>query len=114
MSNSLWQKQGASLSHKNACKEFGLTEQEIFDAMRQGRLQYKQNYAHGNPYYKLLRVEVQALALDLRGSQQMEEQKIDYELQKVTREINSLKKKLSALEKEKVRLTEAKERLKPG
>ena len=111
MSDSLWQKQGETLSHKNACKEFGLTEKVIFDAIKQGKLQYKHNYAHGNPYFKLLRVEVKALALELCGSQYMEEQKLDYELKKVTREINSLKRKLSSLEKEKIKLTEAKERL---
>ena len=112
MSSSLWQKQGQSLSHNNACKEFGLTEQEIFTAMREGKLQYQQSYAHGNPYYKLLRVEVKALVLSLRGSNYTEEQKIDHELKIVTREINSLKRKLTALGKKKSELIEAQNKLK--
>jgi len=51
MSESQWQKQGATLSHKNACKEFCLTEAEVIEAMKAGKLQYRQNVAHGNPYF---------------------------------------------------------------
>ena len=58
MSESQWQKQGATLSHNNACKEFGLTEAEVIEAMKVGKLQYRINYAHGNPYFRLLRNEV--------------------------------------------------------
>ena len=43
-----WTQPGATLSHKNACKEFGIEESEIIEAIRRGRLQYKENYAHGN------------------------------------------------------------------
>lgn len=53
MSESQWQKQGATLSHKNACKEFCLTEDEVFEAMKAGKLQYRQNVAHGNPYFQI-------------------------------------------------------------
>ncbi|MGD9162720.1 MAG: hypothetical protein PVG39_30220 [Desulfobacteraceae bacterium] len=38
MSESEWTKQGGTFSHKNACKEFGLTEKEIFDALKAGKL----------------------------------------------------------------------------
>jgi len=106
MSESLWGKQGATLSHKNACKEFGLTEEEIIDAMKVGKLQYRQNYAHGNPYFRVLRVEVKALALELHGDKGVEEQKIKHKLQKINKEINSLKRKLASLEKQKVELLE--------
>ena len=34
MSESQWVKQGGTFSHKNACKEFGLKEEEIIDAMK--------------------------------------------------------------------------------
>ncbi|MEM7125395.1 MAG: hypothetical protein AAF702_03655 [Chloroflexota bacterium] len=104
MSDSQWRQKGGSLSHKNASKEFGLTEAELFEAIRAGKLHYRQNYAHGNPYFKLLRSEVAALAYELRGEKGMEEQKIEHELTQVNREINSLKRKLSALEKRKIEL----------
>ena len=33
VSESQWQKKGATLSHKKACKEFGLTEDEVIKAI---------------------------------------------------------------------------------
>ena len=66
MSESQWLKKGATLSHKKACKEFGLTEDEVIQAIKLGKLHYRQNYAHGNPYLRLLRVEVKSLAQELR------------------------------------------------
>lgn len=106
MSESLWHKQGATLSHKNACREFGLTEDEIIEAMKSGKLQYRQNYAHGNPYFRLLRDEVQSLALEIHRAKGVEDQEVKHKLAKINREINSLKKKLSSLEKQKLELME--------
>lgn len=108
MSESLWQKQGATLSHKNACKEFGLTEDELFEAMKIGKLQYRQNYAHGNPYFRLLRIEVKSLAQELHGTKGVEEQEVKHKLQEINKEINSLKRKLASLEKQKIELMENK------
>ena len=104
MSQTLWTQPGETLSHKNACKEFGLEECEIIDAMEAGKLQYKQNYAHGNPYYRLLRQEVKFLALELRGDKYLEKQEIEFKIKKATREIDSFKRKLKILEKEKAML----------
>jgi hypothetical protein len=106
MSDSLWQKQGATLSHNNACKEFGLTEDEIFKAMKAGKPQYRQNYAHGNPYFRLLRSEVKSLAQELHGTKDVEDQEVKHELQRINREINGLRRKLSFLQKQKTRLLE--------
>ena len=106
MSESQWQKQGATLSHKNACKEFFLTEAEVIEAMKAGKLQYRQNVAHGNPYFRLLRIEVESLALELHGAKGVEEQELKHKLQIINKEINSLKRKLAALEKQKVALCE--------
>ena len=106
MSESQWVKQGGTFSHKNACKEFGLKEEEIIDAMKAGKLQYRQNYAHGNPYFRVLRTEVEALAIELHGNKAAEDQEIKHKLRTLTREINSLKRKLASLEKQKVELLE--------
>ena len=106
MTDSQWTKQGGTFSHKNACKEFGLTEDEIINALKAGKLQYRQNYAHGNPYFRVLRSEVEALAIELQGNKGVEKQKIKHKLKKINREINSLKRKLSSLEKQKVELLE--------
>ncbi len=104
MSESVWRKQGATLSHKTACIEFGLTENEVFEAMKAGKLQFRQNYAHGNPYFRLLRNEVKSLAKELHGTKRAEEQVIKHKLEKINKEINSLKRKLVALEKQKIEL----------
>jgi len=104
MTDSQWTKQGGTFSHKNACKEFGLTENEIFDAMKLGKLQYRHNYAHGNPYFRLLRIEVESLAKELHGSKAVKEQEVKFKLRKINQEINILKRKILFLERQKAEL----------
>ena len=104
MSESQWHTQGGTLSHKNACKEFGLTEDEVFAAMKVGKLQYRKNYAHGNPYFRLLRSEVKSLAQELHGAESVEEQEVKHRLQKINKEIDSLKRKIASSEKQKIEL----------
>ena len=106
MTQALWTQKGESLSHKNASKEFGLEESEIIEAIRAGKLQYKINYVHGNPYYKLPRKEVKAVTIDLRGESHFKKQEIEYQISKITKEINSCKRKLKAYEKERAALIE--------
>jgi hypothetical protein len=89
MTQALWTQKGESLSHKNASKEFGLEESVIIEAIRSGKLQYQINYIHGNPYYKLLRKEVKALAIELYGESYFKKQEIEYHIKKITQEINS-------------------------
>ena len=74
--------------------------------MKAGKLQYRQNYAHGNPHFRLLRTEVKSLALELHGARGLEEKEVKYKLQKINKEINSLKRKLASLEKQKIELLE--------
>ena len=107
MTSALWTQSGGSLSHKNACKEYGLTEQDLFTAMRAGTLQFRESSAHGNPYFKLLRVEVEALVLELYGAAAMEEQAFKHQLRQIDKEINSHKRKLTALNKQRIELVEA-------
>ena len=104
MSDSGWTQKNGTLSHKNAIKEFGLSGKEIIQAMKSGKLQYRQNYAHGNPYYKVLRSEVKALAQELHGVNAVEDQALKHQLNEINKQINSLKRKLKSLEKEKARL----------
>ena len=92
------------MSHLKACKEFGLTEGQIISAIRSGKLKYKQLYAHGNPYFSLVRDEVKALAKELHGADEMKEQERKHKLETIDREINSLRRKLTSLEKQKHKL----------
>lgn len=62
-----WTTPGATLSHKNAAKEFGLTEEEIVRAIKEGTIHYQIAHAHGNPYYRVVREEVESLVRKLYG-----------------------------------------------
>ena len=52
-----WARKGATLSDKSAREEFGLTQDQIEDAIRAGKLEYRPASMHGNPWLRLLRRE---------------------------------------------------------
>ena len=105
--NSLWTKKGATLSDKTAQKEFGLTQEEIVDAIKIGKLQYRHNTLYGNPSLKLLRNQVEKLVIEKYGTDYLKTQQTKTELRKVNTEIRSLKRKISQLEKRKKELLES-------
>ena len=107
MSDSEWRMQGGTLSHKNAMKEFGFSEEQIIEGMKSGKLQYRQNYSHGNPYYRVLRSEVEKFAKEIHGTDGLKEQKHQHQLKEINKQINSMKRKLKKLEKEKAKLIES-------
>ena len=96
-----WTAPGVTQSHKNAAKEFGLPEQEIIEAIRSGTLNYQIAYAHGNPYYKVVRAEVEALAVERYGLNFLHEYQLKKRQDDIDREIRKLKRRINALEKEK-------------
>jgi len=100
-----WNKKGAALSDKSARKEFGLTQEQIIDAINSGKLQYRQNHIHGNSYYRLLRDEVEELAKELIGVEKLKYTQIQNQLSQVNREINKLKKQLKVFEERKIELS---------
>ena len=63
----IWSRKGATLSDKSARQEFGLTQQEIYAAIRAGKLQFRESNMHGNPWFRLLRHEVEALVTKKSG-----------------------------------------------
>ena len=65
--DSEWQHKGATLSDKTARKEFGLTQDEIVQAIRAGKLHCREASMHGNPWLRLLRREVEALIKKKHG-----------------------------------------------
>ena len=64
-SDSMWSQKGATMSDKSARQEFGLTQQEIVAAIRAGKLQYRESSMHGNPWFRLLRHQVESLVPQL-------------------------------------------------
>ncbi|MDP2646070.1 MAG: hypothetical protein Q8P24_14115 [Desulfobacterales bacterium] len=95
------------LSDKSARKEFGLTQEKIIEAIKCGKLQYRQNHIHGNPYLRLLRTEVEALAKEIFGENHLKNRKMHNELSQVNKEIRRLKKLIKTLEDRKAILLES-------
>jgi chromosome segregation ATPase len=100
-----WQRKGATLSDKTARKEFGLAQDEIYDAIEAGALQYRQAYLHGNPWLRLLRREVEALARTRHGDGYVNKQQDKAELARVNREIRRLRSELAELEERRSALS---------
>lgn len=102
--DSAWQRKGATLSDKTARKEYGLTQDEIIEAIRDGQLQYRENSIHGNPFLRLLRHEVEALIERKHGGDYLQEQQTKKELTAINRELKKLKKQIAVLEERKSKM----------
>ena len=102
--DSVWSKKGATLSDKSARKEFGLTQEEIIEAINEGKLQYRENCVFGNPYFKLVRSEVETLVDEKHGSNYLKKRKIKNELAQVNKELKMLKAQVVSLEDRRVEL----------
>lgn len=105
MTDSMWTKKGATLSDKSARKEYGLTQEEIVKAIRSNKLQYRYNHVHGNPYFRLLRHEVESLVNRQYGKKHLEKRRFENELAQVNKDLKRTKAALASLEKRKVELT---------
>ena len=101
---SVWSQKGATLSDKSARKEFGLTQEEIIEAIKAGKLQYRHNNVFGNPYLKLVRSEVEALVDEKYGNNYLKQKKIKKELAQTTQELKRLKAQVVSLEQRKAEL----------
>ena len=102
--DSNWLAKGATLSDKSARQEFGLTQREIIAAIRAGKLQYRQNSMHGNPWIRLLRHEVEALVSEKSGRDHLHKKKLQKELADINKESRRLKTRLAAIERRRVEL----------
>ena len=99
-----WGRKGATLSDKTARAEFGLTQEEIYDAIDAGKLQYRRAAMHGYPWLRLLRREVEDLVSTRHGERYLREQQARTELKRVNRELKQLRTQLTALEERRAAL----------
>jgi hypothetical protein len=99
-----WQRKGATLSDKTARKEFGLTQDEIVEAIRGGQFAYRVNSIYGNPFLRLLRREVEALVKKKHGDNYLKDQQAKTELARINRELKRLKTQIVVLEERKSKL----------
>lgn len=100
----MWSQKGATMSDKSARKEFGLTQQEIIAAIRAGKLQFRESNMHGNPWYRLLRYEVESLVRDKGGLDHLAKKKLQKELADLNMEARKLKTRLKAIERRQAEL----------
>jgi len=85
-----WAGKGATLSDKSAREEYGLTQDEIIKMIENGKLQYRINYVYENPYFKLIRSEVEKVVEDIYGKSYLKISKLINELKQVDKELRSL------------------------
>ncbi len=102
--DSEWQRKGATLSDKTARKEFGLTQDEIVQAIRAGKLHFRHNSIFGNPFLRLLRREVEGLVKKTHGGAYLKDQRAKTELAHINRELRRLRTQMAALEARKAAL----------
>lgn len=94
-----WRRKGATLSDKTARKELGLTQDEIVKAIHTGKLHYRVASMHGNPWFRLLRCEVEELVQVTHGGRYLEERQATAELAHVDSELRRLRAELAKLQK---------------
>jgi len=103
--DSEWQHKGATLSDKTARKEFGLTQDEIVQAIRAGKLHCREASMHGNPWLRLLRREVEVLIKKKHGDGYLKVQQAKTELAGINRKLRQLKMQVAVLEERKAKMT---------
>lgn len=100
----IWTQKNGTMSDKSAREEFGLTQEEIIRGIRAGKLQYRENNMHGNPYFKLIRSEVEDLVTKKYGENYVKTKALEKELKEVARELHAAKRRISILDKRKIEL----------
>ena len=102
--DSIWSQKGATLSDKSARQEFGLTQEEIIAAMRAGKLQFREANMHGNPWFRLLRHEVESLVRDKSGLDNLHKKKLQKELADLNKEARKITTRLKVIERRRAEL----------
>ena len=97
--DSMWSRKGATMSDKSARQEFGLTQQEIIAAIRAGKLQFRESNMHGNPWYRLLRHEVESLVRDKSGLDHLTRRNSKRSWAELNTEARKLTTRLKAIER---------------
>ena len=102
--DSMWSQKGATMSDKSARQEFGLTQQEIIAAIRAGKLQYRESSMHGNPWFRLLRHQVESLVQEKGGLDQLQKKKLQKELSDLNKEARKIATRMKAIERRRAEL----------
>lgn len=102
-----WNQKGATLSDVTAKKEYGVDRDFIIKGIEAGKLEYRDGAIWGNPYFRILRSQLEKyIALKL-GKKHLVKAKNAWELKKIKREISATNKKLKALQLRKTEIEKA-------
>lgn len=96
-----WNRKGATLSDVTAETEYGVGRDFIVEGIQAGKLEFRDGVMWGNPYFRILRSQLEKFIVDELGEDYLIRVKNQTELRKVKKEIFSLKKKLDALHSRK-------------
>ena len=103
-SDLMWSQKGATMSDKSARLEFGLTQEEIIAAIRAGKLQYRESSMHGNPWFRLFRLEVESLVQEKDGLDQLLRKKLQKEMSDLNKEARKISTRMKAIERRRAEL----------
>ena len=97
-----WSLPGATISDKTARDDYGLAQAEIVQAIRDGKLQYREMSMHGNPWLRLLRAEVELLVLETHGPGFLKSRLLKCDLADVESKLRKAKAQMTSLTKKRV------------
>ena len=99
-----WNRKGATLSEVTAQTEYGISSEFIIKGIQAGDLEYRDGAIWGNPYFRILRSQLEAYIVVKLGEDFLQRTKNQAELRSVKMEINNLNKKLISLQVRKKEL----------
>ena len=102
-----WTRKGAVLSDVTAQKEYGVTREFIVEGIQAGKLEFREGSVWGNPYFKILRSQLEQYIAAQFGPGHLASKKSQAELRAINKEIAQLRTKLVALEARKTGLERA-------
>jgi hypothetical protein len=96
--SSIWKEKGATLSDKSVRKIYKLTQDELLEGINNGKLQYKVNYIYDNPWFRLLRIEVERFIEEKYGKMHLQLLKLEIELKEIETELKAINNRVKVLE----------------
>jgi len=102
-----WNQKGASLSDVTAKKEYGVDREFIIKGIQTGNLEYHEGVIWGNPYFRILRSQLEGYITAEMGEDYLRKVKAQTELRSIKKEISETKRKLSGLQDRKSILEES-------
>ena len=93
-----WTRKGATLSDVTAKKEYGVEQAFIIKGINARKLEFREGAIYGNPYFRVLRSQLEAYIASELGDDYLSRLKSQTELRKVKAEITSHNKQLAELQ----------------